>query len=97
MLHNSLRFSRFETLDRSFPGRYVWSVKLISSKSIAVRWPDLPLGIKSGISARVGDQLFVGLGTATIFMGSTLLAPRLAGRSVRPFRERELQALHAPA
>ena len=63
MLHNSLRSSRFEVRERSFPA-YVWSVKLISSKSIAVRWPDLPVGIKSGISARVGDQLFVGLGTA---------------------------------
>ena len=27
-------------------------------------WPDLPVGIKNGISARVGDTAYVGLGSA---------------------------------
>lgn len=27
-------------------------------------WPDLPVGVKSGISARVGDTVYVGLGSA---------------------------------
>ncbi|MGF1721124.1 N-acetylneuraminate epimerase [Vibrio kyushuensis] len=27
-------------------------------------WPDLPVGIKSGVSAQVGDKVFVGLGSA---------------------------------
>jgi N-acetylneuraminate epimerase len=27
-------------------------------------WPDLPIGIKSGIAARIGDTLYVGLGSA---------------------------------
>lgn len=30
----------------------------------AGRWPDLPVAIKSGVSARIGDGLFVGLGSA---------------------------------
>lgn len=30
----------------------------------AEAWPDLPVGIKSGIAARVGDTLYVGLGSA---------------------------------
>jgi N-acetylneuraminate epimerase len=28
------------------------------------RWPDLPVGVKSGVSARVGDTVYVGLGSA---------------------------------
>lgn len=28
------------------------------------RWPDLPVGLKSGISAQMGDKLYVGLGSA---------------------------------
>lgn len=27
-------------------------------------WPDLPVGVKSGVSAQMGDKLFVGLGSA---------------------------------
>lgn len=27
-------------------------------------WPDLPVGVKNGVSARVGDTLYVGLGSA---------------------------------
>lgn len=30
----------------------------------ANQWPDLPVGIKSGIGAQVGDKVFVGLGSA---------------------------------
>jgi len=28
------------------------------------RWPDLPVGVKSGVAARVGDTVYVGLGSA---------------------------------
>ncbi len=28
------------------------------------QWPDLPVGLKSGVSAQLGDKLFVGLGSA---------------------------------
>lgn len=28
------------------------------------QWPDLPVGIKSGVSAQIGDKLYVGLGSA---------------------------------
>lgn len=31
---------------------------------MAGEWPDLPVGIKAGVSARVGDTILVGLGTA---------------------------------
>jgi N-acetylneuraminate epimerase len=34
------------------------------SYAMAEEWPDLPVGIKQGVSARIGDTLFVGLGTA---------------------------------
>ncbi|WP_378941924.1 YjhT family mutarotase [Mesorhizobium sp. ANAO-SY3R2] len=41
------------------------------------RWPDLPEGINRGISARVGDTLFVGLGSA----GASLYALDLSDAS----------------
>ncbi|WP_432284217.1 N-acetylneuraminate epimerase [Aminobacter sp. BA135] len=36
----------------------------LSTAMAADAWPDLPVGIKSGIAARVGDTLYVGLGSA---------------------------------
>ena len=36
----------------------------VSAAQAAEQWPDLPVGIKSGISAQVGNKLFVGLGSA---------------------------------
>lgn len=41
------------------------------------QWPNLPVGIKNGISARIGDTLYVGLGSA----GSDLYALNLGGVS----------------
>lgn len=37
---------------------------LASNTSTAGQWPDLPVGVKSGIGAQVGDKIFVGLGSA---------------------------------
>ncbi len=38
---------------------------LVSANSWADNhWPDLPVGVKSGVSAQVGSKLFVGLGSA---------------------------------
>ncbi|WED29521.1 N-acetylneuraminate epimerase [Vibrio sp. DW001] len=38
---------------------------LVSVSALAVnQWPDLPVGLKSGVSAQTGDKLFVGLGSA---------------------------------
>ena len=40
------------------------------------RWPDLPVGVKSGIAARVGDTAYVGLGSAgTDFFSLDLADP----------------------
>ncbi|MGR5282658.1 N-acetylneuraminate epimerase [Photobacterium damselae] len=37
----------------------------LSSAAYAVdEWPDLPVGVKNGVSAQVGSQLYVGLGSA---------------------------------
>jgi len=37
----------------------------LSSTAYAVdEWPDLPVGVKNGVSAQVGSQLYVGLGSA---------------------------------
>lgn len=44
----------------------------------AEAWPDLPVGIKNGIAARVGDRLIVGLGSA----GNGLYALDLNDRSL---------------
>lgn len=41
-----------------------------AANSYAEAWPDLSVGVKNGISAKVGNTLFVGLGSA----GTTLLA-----------------------
>jgi N-acetylneuraminate epimerase len=35
-----------------------------SATTTSRRWPDLPVGVKSGVSARLGDTLYVGLGSA---------------------------------
>lgn len=40
------------------------SLLLTANASAANQWPDLPVGIKSGIGAQVGDKVFVGLGSA---------------------------------
>ena len=32
--------------------------------AVAEEWPDLPVGIKNGIAAQIGDRLIVGLGSA---------------------------------
>ncbi|MRX37165.1 YjhT family mutarotase [Aminobacter sp. MDW-2] len=41
------------------------STSLSQGAAIAAEaWPDLPVGIKSGIAARVGDTVYVGLGSA---------------------------------
>lgn len=34
------------------------------AQAMAQEWPDLPVGIKSGVSARIDDTILVGLGTA---------------------------------
>lgn len=34
------------------------------TQAMAEQWPDLPVGIKLGVSARIDDTIFVGLGTA---------------------------------
>lgn len=43
------------------------------------RWPDLPVGVKSGVSARVGDTVYVGLGSAGTGFFSLDLADPSAG------------------
>ena len=40
-------------------------------------WPDLPMGVKNGVSARVGDTIYVGLGSA----GSAFYALDLKDRA----------------
>lgn len=40
------------------------SLFVATSVLAANQWPDLPVGVKSGVSAQVGDKLFVGLGSA---------------------------------
>lgn len=40
------------------------SLLLTANASAENQWPDLPVGIKSGIGAQVGDKVFVGLGSA---------------------------------
>ena len=53
-------------------------LSLVAAGSLAVaeEWPDLPVGIKSGVSARVGDNMFVGLGSAgTDFFALDLTNP----------------------
>lgn len=42
----------------------VASVFLSANTHAANQWPDLPVGIKSGIGAQVGDKVFIGLGSA---------------------------------
>ncbi|MHA6730841.1 N-acetylneuraminate epimerase [Devosia sp. A369] len=34
------------------------------TQAMAQQWPDLPVGIKSGVSAQIGDTILVGLGSA---------------------------------
>ncbi|MGF7007899.1 N-acetylneuraminate epimerase [Aminobacter sp. BE322] len=45
---------------------------------VAETWPDLPVGIKNGIAARIGDTAYVGLGSAgTDFYSLDLANPAL--------------------
>ncbi|MCD9496595.1 N-acetylneuraminate epimerase [Photobacterium carnosum] len=44
----------------------ILSLSLSSSAFASNHWPDLPIGLKSGISAQVGDKIFVGLGSAEL-------------------------------
>ncbi|CDN95456.1 MULTISPECIES: N-acetylneuraminate epimerase [Rhizobium/Agrobacterium group] len=49
-------------------------------------WPDLPVGIKNGISARVGDTAYVGLGSAgTDFYSLDLANPASGWAKRAPF------------
>ncbi len=50
----------------------------VSTAQAAQQWPDLPVGIKSGISAQVGSKIFVGLGSA----GQDVYALDLSNKSV---------------
>jgi N-acetylneuraminate epimerase len=45
--------------------------------AVAEEWPDLPVGIKNGIAAQIGDRLIVGLGSA----GTDILALDLNDRA----------------
>jgi|TARA_B000000460_G_scaffold90051_1_gene62862 N-acetylneuraminate epimerase len=46
---------------------------------MAEEWPDLPVGVKNGIAARVGERLIVGLGSAGTELFSLDLTNREAG------------------
>lgn len=49
----------------TFKTSLVCASLLVSASSMAAnQWPDLPVGLKSGVSAQIGDKLYVGLGSA---------------------------------
>lgn len=60
---------------------------LSSTHALAAQnWPDLPQGIKSGISAQVGDKLFAGLGSSgTAFYMLDMTKPELGWQQQNDF------------
>lgn len=52
---------KFNTITKSL---LILSLSLSSAAFASNHWPDLPTGLKSGVSAQVGDKIFVGLGSA---------------------------------
>lgn len=52
------------TLAKRLAGGAATAALIGGAAMAAETWPDLPVGVKSGISARIGDTAYVGLGSA---------------------------------
>lgn len=67
------------------PVRNPFSVPYVESTEPG-RWPDLPVGIRNGVGARLGNRLIVGLGSAGAAMFALDLRDKAAGwRPIAPF------------
>jgi N-acetylneuraminic acid mutarotase len=51
-----------EALTRSLAGSAVAIGLSVNVATAGSGWPDLPIGVKNGISAHIGDTIYVGLG-----------------------------------
>jgi N-acetylneuraminate epimerase len=67
------------TLTRSSAGGAVAIGLSVNVATAGSYWPDLPVGLKNGISAHIGDTIYVGLGSAGTAFYSLDLKDRAKG------------------